>query len=464
MSNSSWPQQPHKKVLFGKVVEEDPTESAGGDEEDESLQPSGVAISKMKASQRFLAKSKGLKCPLGTAKDDQTIQMTSTVLSPTSESATIICKSLPENLTNEELRSHFSRFGNIKKMNMDSELRTASVTFYNASEATVAKEMGSKLRDGRTFNVYKKSTKPKALVSKSTAKSEGDTGSAISVNTAPPRRTFANDSPTVLTAKPCFDWVPSFVRIPPNIVSIFQLAGRTAQERAHVLEKADKVIYDLIAASESKREGALVGTCDDMCPERERYDREFQRRLSRFEILDDNVDGTYAIDHKKALKEYARSAADQREPLPYELRTPEALINTMMYLLTEICPKADQYKELADWADWYHFLWTRTRGIRKDITQQHLISEAGISLLERCARFHAFCAERLAELPNTAGFDQKLNSQNLTKCLQSLKEMYSDLRQTRNVGPDDNLPELKNEAEFTGYRILMKLDEGAILT
>ena len=31
--------------------------------------------------------------------------------------------------------------------------------------------------------------------------------------------------------------------------------------------------------------GALVGVCPDMCPEKERFLREYQRRLSRFEIL-----------------------------------------------------------------------------------------------------------------------------------------------------------------------------------
>ena len=31
--------------------------------------------------------------------------------------------------------------------------------------------------------------------------------------------------------------------------------------------------------------GAFVGTCPDMCPEKERYDREDKRRLSYYEMV-----------------------------------------------------------------------------------------------------------------------------------------------------------------------------------
>jgi hypothetical protein len=50
-----------------------------------------------------------------------------------------------------------------------------------------------------------------------------------------------------------------------------------------------------------------------------------------------------------------------------------------------------------------------------------------VSLVEKCARFHIFCAERLCQ-EDAHDFDPKLNNENLTKCLQSLKHMYHDLR------------------------------------
>lgn len=48
-------------------------------------------------------------------------------------------------------------------------------------------------------------------------------------------------------------------------------------------------------------------------------------------------------------------------PLPHELRPAEVLEMTMDYLLNNVI---DDGKE-GVWADWYDFLWNRTRAIRK---------------------------------------------------------------------------------------------------
>ena len=69
-------------------------------------------------------------------------------------------------------------------------------------------------------------------------------------------------------------------------------------------------------------------------------------------------------------------------------------------------------------------------------------------MVEICARFHAHSAARLADLEHTQ-FDQKLNTDNLTKCLQTLKHMYADVSS-----------EFKpNEAEFRGYVALLNLGD-----
>ena len=52
-------------------------------------------------------------------------------------------------------------------------------------------------------------------------------------------------------------------------------------------------------------------------------------------------------------------------------------------------------------------------------------------------------------------FDQKINNENLTKCLQTLKEMYFDLEKKGVVSP--------NEEEFQAYIVLMNLNEGDTL-
>ena len=41
-------------------------------------------------------------------------------------------------------------------------------------------------------------------------------------------------------------------------------------------------------------------------------------------------------------------------------------------------------------------------------------------------RFHIFCSHALCEQEMSA-FDPKINNENLTKCLQTLKEFYNDL-------------------------------------
>ena len=48
--------------------------------------------------------------------------------------------------------------------------------------------------------------------------------------------------------------------------------------------------------------------------------------------------------------------------------------------------------------DWFEFMWNSTRAIRKDVTQQQLNRDlVAVALVEKCARFHIVCAERLVE-------------------------------------------------------------------
>lgn len=99
--------------------------------------------------------------------------------------------------------------------------------------------------------------------------------------------------------------------------------------------------------------------------------------------------------------------------------------------------------------DWYHFFWDRTRSIRKDLTQQGLCCTGSVKLVEQCARFHIHCAARLAS-EDVSVFDQRINTENLTKCLQSLKYMYHDLGKRGEI--------CENEAEFRAYIILLNLN------
>nr|KAG5708418.1 hypothetical protein BaRGS_026145 [Batillaria attramentaria] len=124
---------------------------------------------------------------------------------------------------------------------------------------------------------------------------------------------------------------------------------------------------------------------------------------------------------------------------------------TMNYLLAEIADRGEEGR----WAEWYDFLWNRTRGIRKDITQQQLCSREVVELIEKCVRFHIYCSERLC-MEDMMVFDSKINNENLTKCLQTLKEMYADLENKQNIL-------CPYEAEFRAYMVLMNLNEGDTL-
>ena len=69
------------------------------------------------------------------------------------------------------------------------------------------------------------------------------------------------------------------------------------------------------------------------------------------------------MDHALAVKQYSRSSAAQEEPLPHDLRPPHILRMTMDYLLVKLMDRCENKDE--NLGEWYHFLWDRTRGIRK---------------------------------------------------------------------------------------------------
>ena len=101
-----------------------------------------------------------------------------------------------------------------------------------------------------------------------------------------------------------------------------------AQKRFTILESRDAELRDLLA---NVRDGAQVGICYDLCPEKERYRRIVQSDIAGFEKENGKVN------LGKCMKAYSRSAADQEETLPTELRPAETLRDACWYLCSEIC-------------------------------------------------------------------------------------------------------------------------------
>ncbi|CAF0759909.1 unnamed protein product [Rotaria sordida] len=233
------------------------------------------------------------------------------------------------------------------------------------------------------------------------------------------------------------------------ITQLKERRALTHQERIKSLDIRDEIWRKYVELNKGSSFDAIAaqrtGLCQDMCCERERITREFQRLSKSYELDPD----TRSLNYSLMVTEYSRASADQAMPTPYDLRSGPALLHTMNYLITNIMDKFDQEREQGDW---YNFLWDRLRAIRKELTQQHLRDEIAIEILEQCARFHIFCSAFLSEYSRDL-FDPKLNDKMLIDCLNQLRECYLTHKQ------QNNIQSLRNVAEFSSYMLLMNLKE-----
>uniref|UniRef100_A0A8C7Y5D3 Germinal-center associated nuclear protein n=1 Tax=Oryzias sinensis TaxID=183150 RepID=A0A8C7Y5D3_9TELE len=388
-----------------------------------------------------------------------------------SELTCIMCRNIPQELNKRnKIEKHFARFGKVCKVLCRPAKNLAIVYFNDHVTAAKAKKRGKvfdkhellilwmKKKHSKYNHFFNKflsflkslftfNTKCAGGIKK---KSRGNhfffTGvfSSFSspVRRASPAKVLQFDADPQKEIKT--ESLSSERPMPSSLLPLIGQVAETAEEKFRLLEQRDKILRQ----GRSKRTDldlAFVGTCPDMCPEKERYMRETRNQLSVFEV----IPNTEMVNHTAAIKEYSRSSADQEEPLPHELRPLPVLKMTMDYLVTQIMDLSqDNYR------DWYDFVWNRTRSIRKDITQQRLCCPQTVSLIEKCTRFHVHCAHHLCE-EHMSSFDPKINTENMTKCLQSLKEMYEDLATHQTFCP--------SEAEFRQYSVLLKLNDGDIL-
>ncbi|XP_067844236.1 germinal-center associated nuclear protein isoform X2 [Heptranchias perlo] len=393
---------------------------------------------------------------------------------PLSELTAIQCKNIPADLNKKEvIKKHFSQFGKVQRVYCQTNKSLAVVHFYDHASASTAKKKGKSLRKHQIEIFWQRK---KNSPGKKTSLEEMDTTKGVEEKRSldktnfehSPLRNTTTKSPAVGNTtnrspvnKPSSSKSLQFEnesQDSPGVedqASISECAGTlpssltvavNPEEKYRVLDQRDKIMRQArVKRTELEKAKAVVGTCPDMCPEKERYMRETRYQLSSFEI----IPGTDKVNHEATIKEYSRSSADQEEPLPHELRPAAVLKITMDYLVTKIMDLGE-----GNYRDWYDFVWNRTRGVRKDITQQHLCNQLTVVLIEKCTRFHIHCGHHLCEEPMSS-YDAKINDENLTKCLQSLKEMYQDL------ATKDTYCE--NEAEFRAYHVLINLNEGDIL-
>ncbi|XP_049672643.1 germinal-center associated nuclear protein isoform X2 [Accipiter gentilis] len=392
------------------------------------------------------------------------------------ELTAIQCKNVPDYLNDRTvLEKHFGQFVKVRRIMTRRNKKMAVLHFFDHASAALARKKAKELhKDIVTFWQKKKTSPAKREFSSKEKKVGEDEGRQSSEEQnyqhSPLRKPLIRSSASsvmpgksspakkpglrkaLLFEADLFDSSSegqSSEALGASLLSLGNLVGlvaETSEERYRLLDQRDKIMRQArIKRTDLGKAKTVVGTCPDMCPEKERYMRETRNQLSIFELLL----GSDKVDHAAAIKEYSRSSADQEEPLPHELRPSEVLSMTMDYLVTNIMDQGE-----GNCREWYDFVWNRTRGIRKDITQQHLCNPLMVSLIEKCTRFHIHCAHHLCEEPMSS-FDAKINNENMTKCLQSLKEMYQDLA---NKGIY-----CKSEAEFRGYNVLLNLNKGDIL-
>ncbi|XP_077404821.1 germinal-center associated nuclear protein [Vanacampus margaritifer] len=430
----------------------------------QTLSPKGLE----KAQQSVLAHPQELmaetKTPARTgARSDSLDSLSET--SPTDCTA-IQCRNMPPALNKRDIiQKHFSRFGKVCKVICRPPKNMAIVHFNNHASAAKAKKKGKVLHQQELLLLWQRKKQSPGDTSRRPEARREDAGKNLDdanfKASSPLKRpvlgsTFNRSSPV---KKP-----PPLMAIPllidselqkENVVTtqsseclapLIGIVAETSEDKYRLLEQRDKLLRQGRTKSlDLDLSKVFVGTCPDMCPEKERYMRETRNQLSIYEVLPN----TEMVDHAAAIKEYSRSSADQEEPLPHELRPLPVLGMTMDYLVTHIMDQGHDSLR-----DWYDFVWNRTRGIRKDIIQQRLCCPHTVSLIEKCTRFHLHCAHHLCEEPMSV-FDVKINNENLTKCLQSLKEMYQDLKDRQIYCP--------REAEFRQYSVLLKLNDGDIL-
>ncbi|KAJ8012892.1 hypothetical protein DPEC_G00047600 [Dallia pectoralis] len=395
--------------------------------------------------------------------------------------ATILqCKNVPPSLNRKDIiEKHFGRFGKVRRVFCRPHKNLAIVHFQDHASAAKAKKKGKTLHRHEILLFWqRKKHSPGEKEDRATEREDEGSGNQATdpllggfQTSFPSLRMPLSKAPTLSSTvslsrgsslkKPSiakslqFDTEPqqdsgfegqsSDRPVPSSLLHLIGQLAETAEDKYRLLEQRDKILRAERPKQTDLVRSFFVGTCPDMCPEKERYMRETRNQLSCFEVIPD----TEKVDHVASIKEYSRSSADQEEPLPHELRPLPVLSMTMDYLVTQIMDQGhDNYR------DWYDFVWNRTRGIRKDITQQHLCDPLTVSLIEKCTRFHVHCAHHLCQ-EHMMTFDAKINNENMTKCLQSLKEMYQDLA-TRGIY-------CPREAEFRQYNVLLKLDVGDVL-
>ncbi|KAJ4762542.1 SAC3/GANP/Nin1/mts3/eIF-3 p25 family [Rhynchospora pubera] len=185
----------------------------------------------------------------------------------------------------------------------------------------------------------------------------------------------------------------------------------------------------------------LVGTCPDMCPAKERAQRERLRDLSVLERLNEDTTKTSPT---LAVKKFCRtiSSADVNVS---DIRPLPVLKQTLDYLMKLLDSTNFPFEIVHD------FIFDRTRSIRQDLTMQNLVSPEAAQIYEDIVKFHIISHQKLAKCwgrPEISSLCH-LNVEQLIKCLLSLYDMYQVIGKGKCTS--------NKEAEFYSLYVLLHL-------
>lgn len=195
------------------------------------------------------------------------------------------------------------------------------------------------------------------------------------------------------------------------------------------------------------------GICEDMCPDWDKVTRIVQHDVRKEEK--EEINGEFVASLPLMVTRYSRSSAGQDLPLPMDVRSPGALRRTLDYLIGDLIPSDDLLPVR------HHFLWDRTRAIRREFTFQGSAMSREekkdlLYCLETITRFHVTALHLLSK-PDFGheGFSEQQEIEQLSKTLISLMEAYEDCAKEGIV--------CENEAEFRGYYIIFNAADPSLM-
>ncbi|XP_057818562.2 SAC3 family protein C isoform X1 [Cryptomeria japonica] len=191
---------------------------------------------------------------------------------------------------------------------------------------------------------------------------------------------------------------------------------------------------------DSQRRPFLTGTCPDMCPAKERTQREQLRDLAVFERLNGNPHKTSA---KLAVKKFCRTISIS-EIQTSDIRPLPVLLTAMEYLLELVDTSEHAFAVVHD------FVFDRTRAIRQELMMQNITSHEAIIMHEQMVRFHILSQHKLYQLSSNEDTSMlHLNFEQLSKCLRSLLDLYNaNMKSSSEAGC---------QAEFNSYYVLANM-------